>query len=137
MRFLPALLTLLLLSTGCQTTSGEAPLSQEDVVELVQRDTSPETLGMAVERNGIGFPLDAATLLTLREDGVTDGHVEALLAADARRRNARSTQGGRGRQAAAVGLDLARWLGPAATGSNLSLPPISLLSNVLEFGKPR
>jgi len=82
MRF-PVLLWILMtgaaLLGGCATTV--PPMGEADVVQLCQDgQTSPETLRLLVRHHGVDFPLSPQMITTLREQGMDEEEVQAVLA---------------------------------------------------------
>ena len=123
---------LLVVLVGCTTTNAGAPMTRENVVELVEAETSPDTLGLSARTNGLAFPLNTENIVWLRENGVSDEQVEALLVAKGERLAGGRDQGGSGRQALSTGLNLVQAVAPLAEGvGSVVMVPISVASSVL------
>jgi hypothetical protein len=71
---------------GCATTE-PPPLTRAEVVTLAQDgQTSPETLQLLVRNQGLDFPLSAGTVSSLRQEGLEEPEVQALLTGTVNRR---------------------------------------------------
>lgn len=75
---LPVLL-LLALVTSCQSAPPAPPLVEADVVRLAREQPSTQVLRLAVYNAGLDFELDVAALRRLREQGLSDEQIQAVL----------------------------------------------------------
>jgi hypothetical protein len=79
--FLP--LCLLLLTTALAQNS--KPLTNDDIQQMIKERFSEETIIKAIEANPSGFDVSLPGLRALREAGVSDKIIQAMLAASRRR----------------------------------------------------
>ena len=65
---------------GCQSAPPAAPpLTEHDVVRLAHEQPSAQVLRLAVYHAGLDFPLDVAALHRLRDKGLDDEKIQAVL----------------------------------------------------------
>jgi hypothetical protein len=86
--FARVLLTLALsLATAYIAHAAEAPMSNDDVAQMVTSGLSEDVVLGAISANDVNFDVSARGLLALKKAGVADKVVQAMLAAEARKRD--------------------------------------------------
>jgi hypothetical protein len=89
--FASLLLTLTLsLATGHIAQAAEAPMSNDDVAQMVTSGLSEDVIIGAISANDVKFDVSARALLALKKAGVADKVVQAMLAAETRKRDPRA-----------------------------------------------
>lgn len=84
MRIAPRTLALILAFAavcGSAQSQKKPPLTNEDIVRLVQDKFADSTIVKAIEANRTAFDLSASALLMLRDSGVSQAVIEAMLSA--------------------------------------------------------
>lgn len=95
-------------------TGAPAEMVNRDVVQMAEGEFSDATIVAAIRANPIRFDISAGALLALKEAGVSEPVIEAMLAAEAERRRAEaSTPAAPSEQAAAADSAAAHAEAPA------------------------
>jgi hypothetical protein len=86
--FARVLLTFALsLATGHMAQAAQAPMSNDDVVQMVTSGLSEDVVIGAISANDVSFDVSARSLLALKKTGVGNKVVQAMLAAEAKKRD--------------------------------------------------
>lgn len=74
-------LTVLFLIVGLQGQSGKKPLTNADVVDMVQAGLSESTVILSIKNSGTNFDTSPQALIELKKKGVSQGIMDAMLSA--------------------------------------------------------
>jgi len=88
--FARTLLALLLIVTGVAAQQKNPALTNEDILTLVKGGLQETTVLNAITANATDFDVSAKALLDLKQAGISDKIIDAMLAAEAKKRNAAS-----------------------------------------------
>lgn len=75
------------LSTGVMAQTAKAPMNNDDVVQMVTSSLTEDVIVGAISANEVNFDISAGGLLALKKAGVGDRVVQAMLAAEAKKRD--------------------------------------------------
>ena len=81
------LAVLLAVTTVRAQQPAKAPLTNGDIVAMVNGGLQESLILGAIDANDVNFDVSAGALLTLKKDGVGDKIVQAMLAAESKKRN--------------------------------------------------
>ena len=84
------LLALLLIVTGVSAQQKNPALSNDDILKMVKGGLQETTVLNAMAANETDFDVSAKALLDLKQAGISDKIIDAMLAAEAKKRNAAS-----------------------------------------------
>src|SRR5438128_8007253 len=89
-RLVRVLLALLLFVTGVAAQQKNPALTNDDILKMVKGGLQETTVLNAITANETDFDVSAKALLDLKEAGISDKIIDAMLAAEAKKRNAAS-----------------------------------------------
>src|SRR5437867_2592633 len=81
---------LLLIVTGVSAQQKNPALSNDDILKMVKGGLQETTVLNAMAANETDFDVSAKALLDLKQAGISDKIIDAMLAAEAKKRNAAS-----------------------------------------------
>ena len=81
---------LLLIVTGVAAQQKNPALTNDDILKMVKGGLQETTVLNAITANETDFDVSAKALLDLKEAGISDKIIDAMLAAEAKKRNAAS-----------------------------------------------
>src|SRR5438067_2226741 len=85
---------LLLIVTGVSAQQKNPALTNDDILKMVKGGLQETTVLNAVAANETDFDVSAKALLDLKQAGISDKIIDAMLAAEAKKRNAASVASG-------------------------------------------
>src|SRR5439155_21088988 len=88
--FARSLLALLLIVTGVAAQQKNPALTNDDILKMVKGGLQETTVLNAMAANETDFDVSAKALLDLKQAGISDKIIDAMLAAEAKKRNAAS-----------------------------------------------
>jgi hypothetical protein len=89
--FARSLLALLLVIVAGVAAQKNPALTNDDILKMVKGGLQETTVLNAITANGTDFDVSAKALLDLKQAGISDKIIDAMLAAEAKKRNAAST----------------------------------------------
>src|SRR5436189_1581598 len=88
--FARTLLSLLLIVTGVAAQQKNPALTNDDILKMVKGGLQETTVLNAITANETDFDVSAKALLDLKQASISDKIIDAMLAAEAKKRNAAS-----------------------------------------------
>src|SRR5438105_2837880 len=89
--FARSLLALLVIVTGVAAQQKNSALTNDDILKMVKGGLQETTVLNAIAANETDFDVSAKALLDLKQAGISDKIIDAMLAAEAKKRNAASS----------------------------------------------
>ena len=125
------------LATGHTAHAAQAPMSNDDVVQMVASGLSEDVVIGAMSANDVNFDVSARGLLALKKAGVGDKVVQAMLAAEAKKREPKVVSSAEAQPAPArqaVASTRTGAMGVPILNSSASQAPAQLPTVTLVFG---
>src|SRR5213078_2637193 len=88
--FARTLLSLLLIVTGVAAQQKNPALTNDDILKMVKGGLQETTVLNAITANETDFDVSAKALLDLKQAGISDKIIDAMLSAESKKRNAAS-----------------------------------------------
>src|SRR5207237_10900121 len=119
---------LLLIVTGVAAQQKNPALTNDDILKMVKGGLQETTVLNAITANETDFDVSAKALLDLKQAGISDQIIDAMLAAEAKKRNAASAASGSMQPAPTEG---ATPPGPQAAAASQALAQLGMRRHML------